>query len=140
MREVGDEQAEVNELVFLGPFQIAVGEKGDLGKCKKGDPDRKDDLAKTPIDAEQRIDIGDEKAGVLEIRQHGQIDRNPEHQPIFRETPFARVARERVKPADRRSDPEVPDNRAEEEKRELRHPVAIEGNRSEEKPARRPEG
>ena len=130
VREVGDEERVVHEVVLAHLALGRVDQIGDLGKRVERDAERQDDLADRPVGAEGVVEIVDEEVGVLEIAQQQQIERDAEHEQALRPPRLPRP-QEALDPG---ADVEVDEDREREQQDVLRAPPAVEEERSEREP------
>ena len=80
VREVGDEQAVMDEVELAGFAARCVHQEGNLCEGEEGDAQRQDDLAQAPGTAQRRIDGVNKEIGVFVVAQQGQVGCNPEGQ------------------------------------------------------------
>jgi hypothetical protein len=73
MRKVADEERVRNGAVAHG-IAVDVDEVRDLREREERDAERKDDCLEPHVGAKQRVQARDEKARILEIAEHGEVD------------------------------------------------------------------
>ena len=66
----------MQEIVFAGLTSPGVNQVRYLLKCKKGNRQRKKDMADLPLGTKNHIGIIDEKIGVLKIGQQSKVNAN----------------------------------------------------------------
>ena len=130
--KVRDEQRVGNEPRLRGLALARVDEKGDLGEREERNSERQDDRCQGNVDPGELPQRFDEKVGVLEITERGEIGGDRERQHLLRGAGTTELAQA----TDRATQVEVDDDGREQQQEVLRIPVAVEEQRSQREPRR----
>ena len=84
VREVGDEQAVMHEVVFAHLAEINIGEKRNLREGEKRNAQRQDDFTERQAGAAQVVETAEKKIRILEVSEQQQIGRHRSHEQRFR--------------------------------------------------------
>ena len=76
VREEGNEQKEVPEVIFTHHAPARVDQVRNLGESKKRNAQWENDLADRPTSAEEHVKVADEEIGIFIISQQEQIGRH----------------------------------------------------------------
>jgi hypothetical protein len=87
MWKKGDEQAVVQQAVFLHFPAIGINQKCNLSEREEAYPEWKYDIDKGYLRSRQDIYIGDEKVDIFKIRETKKVHDYPEYKDFF---PFER--------------------------------------------------
>ena len=130
VREIRDEKAIVHWVEFADLTLVGVCQKSDLGEAVKRDANRQHHMGHVPVAAHYRIQVVQEEVGVLEVRQHQEVQRDAHHQPHLGRQHLG-VWALCIAFGDAQTHHEIHRDRAQQQECELWHPKAVEEQGSE---------
>lgn len=135
VRKVGDEQHVVDEAALMHLALPAVDQEGDLREGVERDADRQHDVQQRDLRQARRgqpvVHVRDEEVGVLEDREHAQVDHQRQHQQRLA---LAVVPLRRGRQA--QPEPVVDADRRHQQRQRLDAPPAVEEQRGQGEKAR----